>query len=87
MSEIIFLDAQDLRYEFSWDTPKAASNLTKHGILFHDAATAFLDRMALTKYDLAHSQYEERWLTIGHDRSGRVVVISHTWQTGDGAII
>ena len=31
---------------FAWDGEKAASNLTKHGVSFYEAATAFLDEYA-----------------------------------------
>lgn len=83
MSEIIFLDAQDLRYEFSWDKSKAASNLSKHGVAFRGATEVFCDSFALTRFDMAHSVNEERWLTLGHDQSGRVLVVCHTIVAAD----
>lgn len=33
---------------FEWDTAKAAANAKKHGITFDEAATVFLDPMALS---------------------------------------
>jgi uncharacterized protein len=83
MSEIIFLEAQNLRYEFSWDKAKAASNLGKHGVAFHGATEVFADSFALTLFDAMHSAAEERWLTLGHDHSGRVLVVSHTLFAAD----
>ena len=41
--------------EFEWDSDKAESNLGKHGVSFHEAATAFGDPLAITFYDLDHS--------------------------------
>lgn len=37
--------------EFEWDDRKAAANLKKHGVLFHEAGTVFGDPMAITFHD------------------------------------
>lgn len=37
----------------------------KHGVSFAQAATVLLDALALTVFDAAHSQAEERWFKIG----------------------
>jgi uncharacterized DUF497 family protein len=47
-------------YEFHWGPTKARSNARKHRISFEQAATVFLDVLALTVYDEANSQNEER---------------------------
>lgn len=65
--------------EFAWDPAKAASNLAKHGVAFSQAATVFADALALTVYDNAQSEFEERWFTLGMDSQGRLVVVSHTY--------
>ena len=44
----------DLVYDFEWDGHKAASNLKKHSVTFEQAATVFLDALALTVFDEAH---------------------------------
>ncbi len=64
--------------EFEWDPDKLASNLTKHGITFHEAATVFGDPFAVTYFDPDHSEDEDRFLTFGHSNQGRVLVVSHT---------
>ena len=46
-------------YEFDWDDNKAASNLDKHGVDFKEAMTVLLDPLAMTFYDVEHSQDEE----------------------------
>jgi uncharacterized DUF497 family protein len=40
----------------------------------------FRDRLALTVYDKAHSQSEERWFTLGHDAGGALLAVAHTHQ-------
>jgi len=64
--------------EFEWDPDKAAWNLAKHGISFHEAATVFGDPLAATYFDPDHSAEEDRFLTFGHSSKGRVLVVSHT---------
>ncbi len=56
--------------EFTWDSAKAASNLAKHGVAFTQGATVFADALALTVFDDVHSEFEERWFTLGMDNTG-----------------
>jgi uncharacterized DUF497 family protein len=70
---------------FEWDAQKAAANFRKHGVAFESAATVFLDPEALSLYDRAHSEGEDRWLTLGMDSHGRLLVISHTWREVEGS--
>jgi uncharacterized DUF497 family protein len=70
----------DIAYEFDWDPAKAAANLTKHGVDFRQAATVFSDPLALTVFDEAHSQSEERWFTLGMTSEGRLVAVAHTFE-------
>jgi uncharacterized protein len=65
--------------EFAWDPAKAASNATKHGVSFAQAATVLLDALALTVFDTEHSEFEERWLTLGTSSGGRLLAVSHTF--------
>ncbi len=64
--------------EFEWDNHKAAANLRKHGVSFHEAATVFGDPMAITYHDPVHSGTEHRFLTFGLSQSGRLLVVAHT---------
>ena len=50
---------------FEWDSDKASINLKKHGIDFRDAVRVFDDINRIELYDDAHSEYEERYNTIG----------------------
>jgi len=61
-----------------WDPDKAKENLRKHGIDFADAATVLDDDLGLTIPD--DSSTEERYVTIGTDALGRVLVLVYTWR-------
>lgn len=50
---------------FEWDEEKAALNLKKHGIDFRDAALVFNDEYRIELFDVRHSDFEERYNTIG----------------------
>jgi uncharacterized DUF497 family protein len=43
---------------------------------FDEAATVFLDALALTVYDEANSQNEDRWFTLGSDAGGRLLAVA-----------
>jgi len=68
----------DIVYDFQWDTAKATANANKHGVTFEQAASVFLDPLALTVFDAAHSQDEERWWLLGHDANGILLLVAHT---------
>jgi uncharacterized DUF497 family protein len=69
-----------LRYSFDWDTRKARQNSQKHGISFDRAANIFLDANAVSIYDLDHSEDEDRWVTLGLDSNGILLVVVHTFE-------
>ena len=46
---------------------------------FERAAELFLDPLAVSVFDQEHSEEEERWVTLGRDSHGRVLVIVHTF--------
>jgi uncharacterized DUF497 family protein len=62
--------------KFEWDPKKATSNLRKHGVSFEEAASVFSDLLATVYEDPDHSAREERYLTIGTSRQGRLLHIS-----------
>jgi uncharacterized protein len=62
-----------------WDPGKARLNSRKHGISFADAIACLEDKGALTTRD-PFSEEEERWVTMGLDVLGRVLVIVYTWR-------
>ncbi len=73
-----------LQLEFTWDPAKPASNVTKHGVAFAQGATVFADALALTVFDAEHSEFEERWFTLGMSSEGKLLAVSHTY-TATGA--
>jgi uncharacterized DUF497 family protein len=68
-----------------WDRDKAAENLKKHGVDFADAESALEDEMALTIPDSGGP--EERFVTLGTDALGRLLVVIYTWRDEDIRII
>lgn len=62
---------------FEWDAQKAAANLRKHRVAFEDAATVFLDPLAITFPDPDHSVEERREITIGRTMKGHLVFAAH----------
>ena len=71
----------DLPLEITWDTNKARSNHAKHGVTFAQAATVLLDVQALTVYDEIHSDFEDRWFTLGTSSEGRLLAVAHTFSS------
>ena len=63
---------------FEWDQNKATINLKKHRIDFADAVTVFDDFNTVTVTDPDHD--EERFVTIGMDAYGRILVVVYTWR-------
>lgn len=64
--------------EYQWDLQKAELNLAKHGVDFADAIGAFEDEWALTR-DEQFVDDEERFVTMGVDFLGRVLVVVYTY--------
>jgi uncharacterized protein len=62
---------------YEWDPRKAEANLRKHDVSFTEAASVFLDPLALTYSDPDHSVGEMRFITFGQSTLGRLLVISH----------
>ena len=68
------------RHQFEWDPVKARENAKKHRITFERGATVFLDPNALSLFDEQHSEVEERWITLGLDRTGTLLVVCHSYR-------
>ena len=64
---------------YEWDAAKARANFAKHGVYFADAVAVLEDEVALTMRD-PYSVQEERWITIGMDALGRVLVVVYAWR-------
>jgi uncharacterized protein len=68
-----------LACELRVDPAQARANFAKHGVRFADAVTALEDDLALTMRDPA-SEEEERWLTLGRNSLGHLIVVVYTWR-------
>lgn len=63
--------------QFEFDPVKAHGNLHKHGVSFAHAEQALRDDQAVTIED-PDAMGEQRFLTLGMDALGRVLVVCHT---------
>lgn len=72
---------------FDWDLKKAEANLRKHGVSFDEAATVFLDPLAVSGPDPDHSLEEDRYITFGLSLLGRLLAVCHTYRPGAIRII
>ncbi len=71
---------------FAWDPKKARANITKHGVSFPEAQTAFLDEHARLLDDPDHSDDEERFVLLGYSFEARCLIVSHCYRQDDTMI-
>jgi len=62
--------------DFEWDEDKAASNIRKHGVDFADAVGVFDDPLAFAMPD--DDPIEDRFIGLGNDTLGRLLVVVYT---------
>jgi len=67
--------------QFEWDPDKQRSNLRKHGVELADAVAVFHDLHAITVEDAGH--HEQRFVTVGMDAFGRVLVVVYAYSQSD----
>jgi uncharacterized DUF497 family protein len=70
---------------YQWDAAKARANLRKHGIEFADAVGAIEDLLAITLDDPYSS--EQRFVNLGQDYLGRIIVVNWTLRGEDVRLI
>ena len=63
--------------EIEFDPAKARTSLAKHKISFAHAEQALRDPMAITIED-PDSEGEQRFISLGVDSIGRILIIIHT---------
>lgn len=68
---------------FEWDLGKDATNHSKHGVKFEQAAEVLSDVFSevyhVEAYDDAHSEEEDRWITTGSHPLRRTIVMRISW--------
>jgi uncharacterized DUF497 family protein len=64
--------------DYQWDKDKEHTNRRKHGVAFADAVAVFADDNAITIED-DHPD-EERFVIIGMDALGRILVVVYAWR-------
>lgn len=67
-------------YNFEWNIEKEKQNNRKHKVSFVQATTVFRDPNQISIFDEDHSYDEDRWLTLGVDRNGILLVVIHTFE-------
>ncbi len=65
--------------DITWDPVKAHSNIGKHGVAFSDAEPVLFDPYGITTEDDL-SESEQRFITIGIDALGRILVVVYTYR-------
>lgn len=70
----------------TWDPDKARKNIQTHGVRFADAELVLMDPVAITREDRT-AQGETRFVSIGLDAVGRVLVVVYTHRGDDLRLI
>ena len=71
---------EQFEYRFEWGPIKADKKAKDHGVTFEQAGTVFLDANLLSRLDEEHDDDEERWVSLGLDKSARLLVVCHTFR-------
>jgi uncharacterized DUF497 family protein len=65
------------KVQIEFDPAKARANVAKHNVSFAHAEQALLDPFAVTIED-PDAEAEQRFVTLGMDALGRILVVVHT---------
>lgn len=69
-----------------WDPAKAKANFKKHGVRFSDAESVLFEPLCLTLEDES-AEGEQRFISIGPDAGGRVVVVVYSHRNDEIRLI
>jgi uncharacterized DUF497 family protein len=72
---------------FDWDENKARHNRNIHKVGFDEVRTIFNDPFLVTFPDEYHSDREERFISIGMSSKNRIILVVHTEDDEDDAIV
>lgn len=76
-----------MKPEFEWNKDKAEKNVVKHHVSFDEAMSVFDDPIFISVVDEEHSIDEERYISIGLSKNGRLLMVAHTDRDGRIRII
>jgi uncharacterized DUF497 family protein len=68
-------------FRIQFDHIKAKANLRKHRVRLSDGESVLYDPHALTLEDHLHD--ERRWVTLGNDGTGQMLVVIYTYRDPD----
>lgn len=63
---------------FDWDEGNIKKNWKKHGVHYKEAEEVFFNKPLKTYRDIKHSNFENRYVTLGVTNQGRKLNISFT---------
>lgn len=73
-----------VRYgDFEWEATKARANVRKHGVTFEEAATAFLDDLAVPYEDPTH---HDRFILIGVSLQSNLLLVVFAERAGGDVV-
>lgn len=72
--------------DYQWDPLKAEKNVRRHSVHFLDATDVFEDEFGLYRED-DRAYNETRYLLLGEDAFGRILVVVYTYRGSDIRII
>ncbi len=72
--------------QFEWDEVKNVRNRSKHGIWFEEAQSVFDDPAMRLFHDDVHSGTEDRFVAVGINAAGRLLVVVHCYRELDSVI-
>ena len=79
-------DAYNCRVSPEFDPAKNSANLAKHGVSLADAEGVLCDPLAITLEDI-RARGEARWVTLGVNAMGRLLVVVWAERTDDVRLI
>lgn len=70
-----------------WEHEKSLSNIAKHGVRFAEAVPVLEDPLSITVVDDESDPTEQRYVGVGADGEGRILVVVYTWRGEDIRLI
>ena len=75
-----------IELRFEWDDGKEKTNITKHGVSFEEARTAFYDENAIQFFDPDHSEHEDRFILLGLSFKLGILVVCHCFRESETVV-